>query len=173
MMYDKRTNRYVTDDGYSLVSEYEKARSILIHKDDDPSLVIQSDKTDFYDSKYQEVTSVGIDVVHDCITPPEHQHTAQEFDSLVDRLFSSDRLESTSKELSRLEEELDFFDRENHILFVLRVSDLIKQFKNDGVVWGVGRGSSCASFVLYLLDVHDINPIKYDIPFSEMSKEVC
>jgi DNA polymerase III alpha subunit len=38
--------------------------------------------------------------------------------------------------------------------------------KND-VVWGVGRGSSVASYVLYLIGVHRIDSIKYNLVWQE------
>lgn len=46
----------------------------------------------------------------------------------------------------------------------------IDQFKENKVVWGVGRGSSCASYILFLLEVHSVDPIKYDIPLEEFFK---
>ena len=33
----------------------------------------------------------------------------------------------------------------------------------NNVIWGVGRGSSVASFVLFLLGVHRINSLYYDL----------
>jgi len=35
------------------------------------------------------------------------------------------------------------------------------------IVWGVGRGSSCASLILYLIGLHCVDPVKYDIDPSE------
>lgn len=46
----------------------------------------------------------------------------------------------------------------------------IDMFKQHNVVWGVGRGSSCASYILFLLEVHSVDPIKYDIPLEEFFK---
>lgn len=40
-------------------------------------------------------------------------------------------------------------------------------FRKNGVAWGLGRGSSCASLVFYLLDVNKIDPVKYGIPLDE------
>jgi len=39
--------------------------------------------------------------------------------------------------------------------------------KNNNIVYGVGRGSSVASFVLFLLGVHRINSLFYDLPIEE------
>jgi len=35
------------------------------------------------------------------------------------------------------------------------------------VIWGVGRGSSVASYVLYLLGVHRIDSMFYDLDVAE------
>jgi DNA polymerase III alpha subunit len=57
------------------------------------------------------------------------------------------------------------------LLDVLRVLVYtIDTFKKNNVVWGVGRGSSCASYLLYLLEVHSVDPVKYEIPLEEFFK---
>jgi DNA polymerase III alpha subunit len=42
--------------------------------------------------------------------------------------------------------------------------------KENKIVWGVGRGSSVASYVLYLIGVHRIDSIKYDLDIREFLK---
>jgi len=42
--------------------------------------------------------------------------------------------------------------------------------RDNNIVWGVGRGSSVASFVLFLMGVHKINSLYYDIPIEEFLK---
>ena len=44
---------------------------------------------------------------------------------------------------------------------------LVDTLRVNNVVWGVGRGSSVSSFVLYLIGVHKINSIHYDLDISE------
>jgi DNA polymerase III alpha subunit len=44
---------------------------------------------------------------------------------------------------------------------------IVDKFKESGTVWGVGRGSSCASLILFLIGLHKVDPIKYNIPMSE------
>ena len=39
--------------------------------------------------------------------------------------------------------------------------------RKNNIVWGVGRGSSVASFVLFLIGVHKINSLYYDISIDE------
>jgi DNA polymerase III alpha subunit len=44
---------------------------------------------------------------------------------------------------------------------------VINTLQDKNVVFGVGRGSSVASYVLYLIGVHDVDSIKYDLNISE------
>jgi DNA polymerase III alpha subunit len=44
---------------------------------------------------------------------------------------------------------------------------VVDTFKKNGTVWGVGRGSSCASLVLFLMGLHKVDPILYNIPMQE------
>lgn len=44
---------------------------------------------------------------------------------------------------------------------------VIHKFRELNVVWGVGRGSSCASLVLYIMGLHKVDPVKYNIDMME------
>lgn len=57
---------------------------------------------------------------------------------------------------------------ENGLKTIIYVFD---QFKKVNQIWGVGRGSSCASYLLYLIGVHCVNPRKYNIHWSEFFHE--
>ena len=47
---------------------------------------------------------------------------------------------------------------------------LIDTMRENSIVWGVGRGSSVASFVLYKIGVHRINSLYYDLDFNEFMR---
>ncbi len=74
------------------------------------------------------------------------------------------------KRLNRLKEELKEYKSRDLFPVVQTLIYIIDQFKNNNIVWGVGRGSSCASYVLYILDVHSVDVIKYNIPLIEFFK---
>ena len=64
-------------------------------------------------------------------------------------------------------EELEEF-RERNMLDLLRVLKYtVDTLKTNSIVWGVGRGSSVASYVLFLLGVHKINSIQYNLDWRE------
>ena len=44
---------------------------------------------------------------------------------------------------------------------------VINRFEANNVVWGVGRGSSTSSYLLYILGIHDVDSVEYDLDFTE------
>ena len=71
-----------------------------------------------------------------------------------------DRAERVADELN-LYEKLDLVDVLRTLIFV--INTLIE----NKVVWGVGRGSSVSSYVLYLIGVHDVDSFKYGLNIEE------
>jgi len=70
----------------------------------------------------------------------------------------------------RVLQELELF-RDNGMIPVLRcMKYVVDTLRENKVVWGVGRGSSVASYVLYLIGVHKIDSVKYSIPIEEFFK---
>jgi DNA polymerase III alpha subunit len=66
-------------------------------------------------------------------------------------------------ELQRVCEELLLYV-ERGLLDLLRyLKYLVDVMTKNQLIWGVGRGSSIASYVLYLLGVHRIDSIYYDL----------
>ena len=73
----------------------------------------------------------------------------------------------TDAELQRCGEELILY-QERGLMDLLRyLRYLVDVMRENHVIWGVGRGSSVASFVLYKLGVHRINSLYYELDPSE------
>ncbi len=51
--------------------------------------------------------------------------------------------------------------------FLRLIIYIMESLDREGIVHGLGRGSACASLVLYLIGVHMVDPILYDIPITE------
>jgi len=47
---------------------------------------------------------------------------------------------------------------------------LVDTMRQNNIVWGVGRGSSVSSYVLYMLGVHKIDSLKYNLDFKEFMR---
>lgn len=71
----------------------------------------------------------------------------------------------------RLLEELELFRKNNMIMVLKTMKYLVDTFRENGIVWGVGRGSSVASYTLFLIGIHKIDSVKYDLPIEEFFKE--
>lgn len=74
------------------------------------------------------------------------------------------------EELDRINLEMDMYENRD-LLPVLRLMFyLVDEFRKKGIVWGVGRGSSVASYCLFLIGIHRINSIEYDLDIHEFLK---
>jgi DNA polymerase III alpha subunit len=71
---------------------------------------------------------------------------------------------------TRVEKELDLFRQHNMIPLLKYLKYLVDTMRKNNIVWGVGRGSSVASYCLYLIGVHKIDSIKYNLDIKEFLK---
>jgi DNA polymerase III alpha subunit len=67
----------------------------------------------------------------------------------------------------RLIEELVEFRERNMINLLRWLKYFVDTCKKNKVVWGVGRGSSVSSYVLYLIGIHKIDSIKYKLDWRD------
>ena len=73
----------------------------------------------------------------------------------------------TQEETARCAEELGEFASRNMMPLLQYMIYLVDFMRENNIVWGVGRGSSVASYVLYLIGVHRINSIQFDLDWRE------
>jgi DNA polymerase III alpha subunit len=76
----------------------------------------------------------------------------------------------TEPELQRVGHELLLYQARGLFSLLQYLKYFIDTMRVNNVVWGVGRGSSVASYVLYLLGVHRINSMYYDLDIQEFLK---
>ena len=74
---------------------------------------------------------------------------------------------TTQEELQRCGEELLLYQERGLFDLIKYLKYLVDVMQENCVIWGVGRGSSVASYVLYLLGVHRINSMYYDLDPKE------
>jgi DNA polymerase III alpha subunit len=73
-------------------------------------------------------------------------------------------------ELQRAGQELLLFQERDMFPLLQYLKYLVDTMRQHNIVWGVGRGSSVSSFVLYLIGIHKINSLYYDLPIEEFIK---
>ena len=71
---------------------------------------------------------------------------------------------------TRLAEELALFEQNNMIPVLKTMKYVVDTLRKNNIVWGVGRGSSVSSYVLYLIGIHKIDSVKYALPIDEFFK---
>ncbi len=73
----------------------------------------------------------------------------------------------TQEELQRVGKELLLYQERDLFLLLKQLKYIVDTWREKNIVWGVGRGSSVASYVLYLIGVHRIDSIYYDLDIEE------
>jgi DNA polymerase III alpha subunit len=82
---------------------------------------------------------------------------------LLDKCTKEEELQRVGIELL-LYQERDLFNLLRYLKY------LVDTMRKYGIVWGVGRGSSVSSYVLFLLGIHKIDSIWYDLDPHEFLK---
>jgi len=73
-------------------------------------------------------------------------------------------------ETDRVLEELELFVQHDMINVLNYLKYLVDVMRENNIVWGVGRGSSVASYCLYLIGIHRIDSIRYNLDIREFLK---
>lgn len=73
-------------------------------------------------------------------------------------------------ELQRVGEELLLYQERDLFTLLKYLKYLVDTMRQHNIVWGVGRGSSVSSYVLYLIGIHRIDSIYYQLSIEEFLK---
>jgi len=111
---------------------------------------------------------------------PVHPETVSDFDKKLQNNWympeyykSFDVLDylikkcQNKEEEQRVKEEYALFEKKNFLSVLKFLIYFVETLRKNNVVWGVGRGSSVSSFCLFLIGVHKINPLLYDLDHRE------
>lgn len=71
---------------------------------------------------------------------------------------------------ARVDMELSEFSARNLYPVLQLLIYIIDTMRKNNLIWGVGRGSSVASYVLFLLGIHKVDSIKYNLDIREFLK---
>lgn len=70
----------------------------------------------------------------------------------------------------RVIKEISLYKKHNMMQILKMSKYLVDTFRKNNVVWGVGRGSSVASYCLFLIGLHKVDSIKYNLDIGEFLK---
>lgn len=74
------------------------------------------------------------------------------------------------EQYQRVVQELELFVQHNMIDVLKYIKYLVDTMRKNNIVWGVGRGSSVASYVLYLIGIHKVDSLKFELDIHEFLK---
>ena len=77
---------------------------------------------------------------------------------------------TNAQQRDRVYTELLEYEKRGMIIVLKFLLYLVEICETNDIVLGVGRGSSVASYCLYLLGIHHIDSIKYELDIKEFLK---
>ena len=72
---------------------------------------------------------------------------------------------------ARIEEELGVISKLGFVRYFLIIHDLIQWCKENDIMVGPGRGSAGGSLIAYLIEITNVDSIKFHLPFSRFLNE--
>ena len=111
-------------------------------------------------------TDLGITVEEYDRACQQHWNMPEEYQQLDIAKHLLD-LCNTEAELQRVGHELLLYGERDLFNLLRYLKYLVDVMKENGIIWGVGRGSSVASYALYLLGVHKIDSMYYELAVEE------
>ena len=150
-----------TDDCIELLYNDEFKDNIIVDLDSD---------VDLY-NKYTYIMNTG----HSVLEQITEINSIEEFDKLnQDNWFMPEEYKNLNKTHTihqlRTEAELSVYKKRGLFSLLRFLVYLVDTMKEHNIVWGVGRGSSVASYVLFLIGIHKVDSIEYELDFNEFLK---
>lgn len=94
-----------------------------------------------------------------------NEYVIDVFSTKIHQLGYSNQLKELA--FSRIADELETIKNRGMTEFFKAIIFVLDSFRKNNIVWGVGRGSSCASYILFILGLHVVDCVKFDIPMDE------
>ena len=164
----------INDHGDVIFSEEDIIDLLYTNPDFDISKLYFSD-IDKYANSLKEL---GIDLP--VIKTAPHREDLSDFDRancdkwhMPDKYYQINVLQwlldrcQNDEEKFRVQMEYDLFEKKQFIRVLQFLIYFVDTLRANNIVWGVGRGSSVASLCLFLIGVHKINPMLYNLDITE------
>jgi len=76
----------------------------------------------------------------------------------------------TQLEIDRVNKEYVLYEERDLVMLLRLFIFLVDYMRKNKFVWGVGRGSSVSSYILYLIGVHRVDSLKYELDIKDYLK---
>jgi len=99
---------------------------------------------------------------------PEEFKQIDVIEYILDKLSKVDGNEPDfAARQARCDSELELYSKLNLFSTIQMLIYVVDTFEKQNIVWGVGRGSSVSSYILYLIGIHDVDSFKYGLDIEE------
>ena len=119
-----------------------------------------------YNTIINQLSDLDIDITEFHKTNQEDWNMPEKYKDMDIAKYILD-LCRTDAELQRVGKELLLYQERGMFKLLSFLVYLVDTMRDNKVVWGVGRGSSVASYILYLIGIHKIDSLYYDLDIDE------
>ncbi|MCS7316803.1 MAG: hypothetical protein NZZ41_00570 [Candidatus Dojkabacteria bacterium] len=152
---------------FELIYNQENISDKIFEKDEDIEIYNNLIKKNELD--WEKVNMIEIENIEDFFVMKKELKIPDFYKNLDIKEYLLKKIQ-TEEERKRVNYELYFYEKNNLIDILLIIKYLVDFMKKNNIIYGVGRGSSVSSYVLYLLGAHRIDSIKYDLDFHDFIK---
>ena len=161
-MLDSKGNMYIEEDDIIELMLQNRQAKILPRDTETFRLFDSTCKTYGIKNPFVQVKPLE-DTLDWCLPEPwANINIAEHLQTLVP-ITDTARWNRINMELSEFEQR-DLLDLLRFLMY------LVHTMRTNNIVYGVGRGSSVASYVLYLIGIHRIDSFKYNMDIKEFLK---
>jgi hypothetical protein len=164
--------------GQAYASEEEVFGMLMQNPNLDIGSILISDPTKYNNavqSLYAELPRLKMHIPYDVEvdefdrTNQAHWHMPVEYYDLDIARWLLDQC-TTQEQLQRVGHELILYQARDLFPLLQYLKYFVDTMRANNVLWGLGRGSSVSSYVLYLIGVHRVDSIYYDLDIAEFLK---
>lgn len=162
--------RYVTDSGEVVMTETGLERLIKENRLESGLLVERTYETELLQQNLVRSTPLVLNFCDEARPALNYEwNTPEPFKSMdiEEYIFG---LSNSEEEDQRIALEMSMYNERNLYPLLRHIIFLVDHFRKNNILWGVGRGSSVNSYVLFLIGIHKINSIKYGLSIEEFLK---
>lgn len=173
MQLDKYSRRIIAEKDLIDLLYNNPAADLLYAYLDDPTKHNAAIDLNYSElSKIKQLESISVDPITWHKQNQQNWYMPDEYKKLDIAAWVLEQCNGNETELQRCGQELLEYAARDLLPLLQYLKYLVDTMRANDIVYGVGRGSSTASFVLYKIGVHRINSITYQLPIEEFFKEL-
>lgn len=154
-MQTRLSNRILFFDGSST---YDPTTNLL-------EKILQYGSDSVFSTKEQ--TRIGVKEESDALPSIEWNIPQEYLERDIEQEIMEIALQVSPEAVERVKLEFTLYKEREMIPLLQTLLYVRDRMIEKNVVWGVGRGSSVASYVLFMMDIHEVDSLRYGLSIEE------